>query len=90
MTSKKLLYIGLIIFLVSTIGGSLGTVLAFFDFFSDPNPNEKVGLDAFYQGVYIAMIFSLIGTFGIIIGLILMIIGGIKLSQTSKSNDQLQ
>lgn len=89
MTSKKLLYIGLIIFLVFTIGGTLGALLAFFDFYSDPNINETIGLEGFYQGVYNAMIISLIGVFGTVVGLILMIIGGIKLSQDSKSNEQL-
>ena len=89
MTSKKLLYIGLVIFCLSTIIGILGILWAMFDFLGSPRTNATTGIEAWGKGVFTAMIINVIAAFGTIIGLIMMIIGGIKLSQESKSNEQL-
>jgi biopolymer transport protein ExbB/TolQ len=89
MTSKKLLYIGIAIFSLSILLGTLGVLWGFLDAFNSLRANETAGIGAVGDGIAKAIIFKIIAIVGAIIGLIVIVIGGFKSHQSSKSTEQM-
>lgn len=84
MNYKKLLFSGIAIFLASNIIGFLVTFWGIRSSFSALEANETSGIGAVGTGPEMALVFTIIQITGTIIGIILMIVGGIKAYQQSK------
>lgn len=82
MKYRKFLYIGLAVFLLSTIVGFAGTAWSVYDSFEALEQAENAGIGAVGVSIESALAFSIVGVAGSVLGLGLMIYGAIKMSRT--------
>jgi biopolymer transport protein ExbB/TolQ len=79
MNYKKLLYGGIIIFVGSFLVGILGTVWGIYGSFDALKTSEGAGgIDMVGVGIENALLWTIFGIIGAIIGLVLVTIGGVK------------
>jgi len=88
MNYKKLLYGGIIVFIVSTLVGILGTLWGIYNSFDALKTNDGAsGLGNVQAGLNNAFIASAFWLIGSLIGLILIVIGGVKAYRQNKSQN---
>ncbi|HSK74125.1 MAG TPA: MotA/TolQ/ExbB proton channel family protein [Pyrinomonadaceae bacterium] len=83
MNYKKWLFGGAVLFLGSIVVGILGTVWGIYSSFKVLG-NSEAGIGSVGAGIENALIFTVFAIIGSIVGMILMIIGGIKAYRQSK------
>ncbi|HKX83311.1 MAG TPA: hypothetical protein VJL58_03735 [Pyrinomonadaceae bacterium] len=83
MKCKKLLYIGLAVFLLSLVIGFAGTAWSIYDSFGALEEAENAGIGAVGISIERALAFSILSVAGSVIGIGLMIFAGIKMRSRS-------
>ena len=85
MNYKKWLYLGIIILISSFLAGILGTVWGIYSSFDALKTIETTGISSVSVGIENALFWTVFSVIGCVIGLIIIIIGGIKTYRQSKS-----
>ena len=75
---KTWLYSGIVILVISFIGGLVGVIWGISSSFSALKTNESAGIGAVGDGIYMALIFNIIFVLTGLVGMIFLVIGGIK------------
>lgn len=75
---KKWLYTGIASLVISLVGGFVGVIWGISSSFSALEMNESAGIGAVGNGIYMALIFNILFVFTSLVGMILLVIGGIK------------
>ena len=75
---KKWLYSGIAILVISLVGGLVGVYWGISSSFSALEMNESAGIGAVGAGIYMALIFTILFIFTGLVGMIFLVIGGIK------------
>lgn len=76
---KKWLYSGVAVLVISLVGGLVGVYWGISSRFSSLVTNESAGIGAVGAGsIFTALIFTVVVLFTSLVGMILLVIGGIK------------
>lgn len=84
MSYKKLIYSGIIIILASFLIGILGAFWGIHNSFDALRTNETASIDAVGAGIEKALLSTIISIIGLFVGLILIIVGGVKANRQLK------
>ncbi|MBK8465228.1 MAG: MotA/TolQ/ExbB proton channel family protein [Chloracidobacterium sp.] len=79
MNYRKLLYSGVIIFLLSILLGIIGTLWNIYGSFDALEKTESAGIGAVGDGIARALIFTIVSLAGCAVGFGMMIYAGVKL-----------
>lgn len=78
MNYKKWLYGGLVVFLFSSVVGLLGTVWSIYGSFDELKSAENAGIGSVGVGIENALYSTILGLFGSVVGITLILVGIIK------------
>jgi hypothetical protein len=81
MKQRKLLYLGLAIFLLSLVVGFAGTAWSIYSSYEALEQAENAGIGAVGVSIESALAFSILSVAGSVVGIGLMIYGAIKMGK---------
>ncbi len=85
MKLTRVQFIGLFLFVVSTLGGLIGTFYGIYSSLAGLDAAESAGIGAVGDGIQNALISSAAGFIGSILGILLLVIGTIKRSKSTSN-----